>query len=76
MKSAAYVSGSSQNLCVNCLQGNLLPHFLYIPKLKVRKGWYIGLDPDPTDHSNPDVKDDSDPLTRVGKVCSSDQGCF
>lgn len=28
---------------------------LYIPRLRVRKNWYVGLKPDPVDHSHPDV---------------------
>ncbi|GMH39270.1 hypothetical protein BSKO_07168 [Bryopsis sp. KO-2023] len=28
---------------------------LFVPKLRVKKNWYVGLNPDPTDHSHPDV---------------------
>lgn len=28
-----------------------------VPRLKVHKDWYVGLDPDPVDHSKPDVGD-------------------
>ncbi|KAA6427087.1 MAG: defective in exine formation DEX1, partial [Trebouxia sp. A1-2] len=32
-----------------------LAHSFFVPPLKVRKDWYEGLNPDPTDHSHPDV---------------------
>ena len=32
-----------------------LAHSFFVPPLKVRKDWYEGLDPDPIDHSHPDV---------------------
>lgn len=52
-----------------CIQGKRLPNTLYIPKLRVRKNWYVGLNPDPTDHDHPDVSDGSgtDPQLQVGK---------
>lgn len=31
---------------------------LEVPRLKVRRDWYVGLLPDPVDHSHPDVHDD------------------
>lgn len=31
---------------------------LEIPRLKVKKNWHVGLDPDPVDRSHPDVDDD------------------
>ena len=31
---------------------------LVVPRRKVKKNWYVGLDPDPVDRSHPDVKDD------------------
>ena len=30
---------------------------LTVPRLKVRKFWYKGLNPDPNDHSHPDLGD-------------------
>lgn len=30
---------------------------LEVPRLKVRKDWYVGLHPDPVDRSHPDVND-------------------
>lgn len=38
-----------------CLQGEQLLDRLYIPRLRVRKNWYVGLNPDPVDHSHPDI---------------------
>ena len=32
-----------------------LGHSFFVPPLKVRKDWYEGLNPDPIDHSHPDV---------------------
>ncbi|KAL0024039.1 hypothetical protein WJX77_011082 [Trebouxia sp. C0004] len=32
-----------------------LAHSFFVPPLKVRKDWFEGLNPDPTDHSHPDV---------------------
>ena len=32
-----------------------LAHSFFVPPLKVRKDWYEGLNPDPIDHSHPDV---------------------
>ena len=32
---------------------------LEVPRRKVRKDWYVGLNPDPVDHSHPDVHDSS-----------------
>lgn len=31
---------------------------LEVPRRKVRKDWYVGLNPDPVDRSRPDVHDD------------------
>lgn len=31
---------------------------LIVPRRKVKKNWYVGLDPDPVDRSHPDVHDD------------------
>ncbi len=33
----------------------MLAEKLVVPRLRVRKDWYKGLDDDPTDHSHPDV---------------------
>jgi hypothetical protein len=38
-----------------CTQGEQLLDRLYIPRLRVRKNWYVGLNPDPVDHSHPDI---------------------
>jgi len=37
--------------------GEQLPHKLVVPRLKVKKNWFAGLNPDPTDHEHPDVTD-------------------
>lgn len=34
-----------------------MPQTLYIPKLRVKKDWHVGVNPDPTDHRHPDVGD-------------------
>lgn len=31
---------------------------LLVPRRRVRKDWYAGLDPDPVDRSHPDVHDE------------------
>lgn len=33
---------------------------MFIPRLRVKRDWFKGLDPDPTDHSHPDVGADKD----------------
>eukprot|EP00887_Chlorella_sp_A99_P003269 scaffold9.g3269.t1 len=35
---------------------------LIVPRLRVRRDWYVGLAPDHVDHSHPDVKDGGAPL--------------
>lgn len=37
-----------------------LAHSFFVPPLKVRRDWYEGLNPDPIDHSHPDVGTKSD----------------
>ncbi|KAL6763317.1 hypothetical protein V8C86DRAFT_347718 [Haematococcus lacustris] len=39
--------------------GELLSERLVIPRLKLRREWFKGLDPDPINHDHPDVWDDS-----------------
>lgn len=39
-------------------QGEQLPERLRVAPLRVRRNWFVGLHPDPIDHSNPDVKDE------------------
>ncbi|XP_077216185.1 protein DEFECTIVE IN EXINE FORMATION 1-like isoform X2 [Tasmannia lanceolata] len=41
------------------ISGYLMTERLEVPRLKVRKNWYVGLHPDPVDRSHPDVHDDS-----------------
>ncbi|KAG6495589.1 hypothetical protein ZIOFF_043415 [Zingiber officinale] len=41
------------------VSGYLMMDKLEVPRRKVRKNWYAGLDPDPVDRSHPDVHDDS-----------------
>ncbi|XP_042393063.1 protein DEFECTIVE IN EXINE FORMATION 1-like [Zingiber officinale] len=41
------------------VSGYLMMDKLEVPRRKVRKNWYVGLDPDPVDRSHPDVHDDS-----------------
>ena len=31
---------------------------LEVPRLKAKRDWYVGLLPDPVDHSHPDVHDE------------------
>ena len=47
---------------VAALQGEALSlaHSFFVPPLKVRKDWYEGLNPDPIDHSHPDVGNNVD----------------
>ncbi|GAA0154718.1 hypothetical protein LIER_12621 [Lithospermum erythrorhizon] len=40
------------------VSGYLMTDKLEIPRLKVKKDWYVGLHPDPVDRSHPDVHDD------------------
>ncbi len=37
------------------MQGEILGEKLIIPRLRVRKDWFQNLDPDPTDHTHPDL---------------------
>ncbi|XP_047340883.1 protein DEFECTIVE IN EXINE FORMATION 1 isoform X1 [Impatiens glandulifera] len=39
--------------------GYLMSDKLEVPRLKVKKDWYVGLNPDPVDRSHPDVHDES-----------------
>lgn len=40
------------------VSGYLMTDKLEVPRRKVRKDWYVGLNPDPVDRSRPDVHDD------------------
>ncbi|XP_020704950.1 protein DEFECTIVE IN EXINE FORMATION 1 isoform X1 [Dendrobium catenatum] len=40
------------------VSGYLMMDKLEVPRRKVRKDWYVGLNPDPVDRSHPDVHDD------------------
>ncbi|KAM7270801.1 hypothetical protein ACFE04_030015 [Oxalis oulophora] len=40
------------------VSGYMMTDKLVVPRLKVRKDWYAGLNPDPIDRSHPDVHDD------------------
>uniref|UniRef100_A0A2P2JQE4 Uncharacterized protein LOC105116623 isoform X1 n=2 Tax=Rhizophora mucronata TaxID=61149 RepID=A0A2P2JQE4_RHIMU len=40
------------------VSGYMMIEKLEVPRRKVRKDWYVGLDPDPVDRSHPDVHDD------------------
>ena len=37
------------------MQGDIMEHSLFVPRLKVHKFWYKGLVSDFIDHSDPDV---------------------
>jgi len=41
-------------------QGEQAAHSLIIPRLRVRRDWFKGLNPDPTDHTKPDIGADKD----------------
>ncbi|CAD6215261.1 unnamed protein product [Miscanthus lutarioriparius] len=41
------------------VSGYMMMDKLEVPRRKVRKDWYVGLNPDPVDHSHPDVHDSS-----------------
>jgi hypothetical protein len=38
-----------------CNQGEQLAEKLVVPRLRVRKDWHVGLNPDPVDHSHLDI---------------------
>lgn len=40
------------------VSGYMMADKLEIPRRKVRKDWYVGLDSDPVDRSHPDVHDE------------------
>lgn len=40
------------------VSGYMMADKLEVPRLKVKKDWYVGLHPDPVDRSHPDVHDD------------------
>ncbi|KAJ8899673.1 hypothetical protein K2173_019370 [Erythroxylum novogranatense] len=40
------------------VSGYMMTEKLEVPRRKVRKDWYVGLDPDPVDRSHPDVHDE------------------
>ena len=37
------------------LQGEQLSETIAVPRLRVRRTWFVGVNPDPVDHSKPDV---------------------
>ena len=40
------------------VSGYMMTDKLEVPRRKVKKNWYVGLDADPVDRSHPDVHDD------------------
>eukprot|EP00258_Populus_trichocarpa_P027422 XP_024443441.1 protein DEFECTIVE IN EXINE FORMATION 1 isoform X1 [Populus trichocarpa] len=40
------------------VSGYMMTDKLEVPRRRVKKNWYVGLDPDPVDRSHPDVHDD------------------
>jgi hypothetical protein len=48
------------------ISGYMMMDKLEVPRRKVRKNWYVGLNPDPVDRSHPDVHDSS-----IGKRAAS-----
>lgn len=46
---------SNEDLASGIVQGEIMEEKLTVPRLRVRKDWYQNLDPDPTDHSHPDL---------------------
>ncbi|CAK9179759.1 unnamed protein product [Ilex paraguariensis] len=40
------------------VSGYMMSDKLEVPRLKVKKDWYVGLHPDPVDRTHPDVQDD------------------
>ncbi|XAR68857.1 Lambda-carrageenase [Bertholletia excelsa] len=40
------------------VSGYMMSDKLEVPRLKIKKDWYVGLHPDPVDRSHPDVHDD------------------
>lgn len=40
------------------MSGYMMVDKLIVPRRKIKKNWYVGLDPDPADRSHPDVQDD------------------
>lgn len=40
------------------MSGYMMIDKLEVPHRRVKKNWYVGLDPDPVDRSHPDVHDD------------------
>ncbi|EPS71130.1 hypothetical protein M569_03629, partial [Genlisea aurea] len=53
------------------VSGHIMSEKLVIPRLKVKKDWYVGLHPDPVDRSHPDVHDDL--LTQEAQIHPSVQ---
>jgi hypothetical protein len=54
-------------MCLLCrISGYMMMDKLEVPRRKVRKNWYVGLNPDPVDRSHPDVHDSS-----IGKGSAS-----
>lgn len=47
-------------ICLLCrISGYMVVDKLEVPRRKVRKNWYVGLNADPVDRSHPDVHDSS-----------------
>lgn len=42
-------------ICIQLLQGDEAAYRMTIPRLRVRREWYVGLSADPIDHDHPDV---------------------
>jgi hypothetical protein len=54
-------------MCLLCrISGYMMMDKLEVPRRKVHKNWYVGLNPDPVDRSHPDVHDNS-----IGKGAAS-----
>ncbi|TVU44349.1 hypothetical protein EJB05_03785 [Eragrostis curvula] len=56
------------------ISGYMMTDKLEVPRRKVRKNWYVGLNPDPVDRSHPDVHDSSIGKGATSKESSVNQG--
>lgn len=56
------------------VSGYIMSDKLEIPRLKVKKDWYVGLHPDPVDRSHPDVHDEQ--LVEDVLMDSISSNCF
>ncbi|XP_065852372.1 protein DEFECTIVE IN EXINE FORMATION 1 [Euphorbia lathyris] len=55
------------------VSGYMMTEKLVVPRRKIKKDWYVGLNPDPVDRSHPDVHDDQIILEAAERISASQE---